>query len=220
LTRKEFTFSREYTVLSFMSLVMLFLGIVVPYLSSQLNVDRIFHIMLIFLAPFSLIGGIFTVRYATKISHLFKRNIARVSSETCFKLLAIFLVAFLLFNSEWVTRVATEHVSTISFDSKMDYPKFTDGEVEGARWLSNAASNSSTFYGDLAGKLLLSELSYWQARILEADTGSLPPSSFIFLRRINIQQNSFQNQSSAFYKANIANRNKVYDNGDSQVYGG
>jgi len=221
LTRKEFTFSREYTVLSLMSLVMLFSGFVVPYLSSQLNVDRIFHITLIFLAPFSVIGGTLTMRYVTKISHLFKRYIARVSSETCFKLLAIFLVAFLLFNSEWVTHVATEHISTISFDSKMDYPKFTDGEVEGARWLSNAASNSSsTFYGDLAGKLLLCELSYWQARTFEADTGLLPSSSFIFLRRINIQQNSFQNQSSAFYTTNITNRNKVYDNGYSQVYGG
>jgi uncharacterized membrane protein len=233
LTRIGTKFVREYTALSSVSLLILFFCVAVPNFSNQLNTSRMFQIATLFLAPFCIIGGTFILRWTISALRPLKCKISNASWGGYSKVWAIFLVAFLLFNSEWVTCVVTNNISTISLNSKMDYPKFTDGEVQGARWLSNKASKSSTLFGDAIGQNLLTEFSFWQVnlpnRVFWANTDYLPESSFIFFRILNVRQNLVLDQpsneyvnleQSTFYNSTIVNSNKLYDNGDSQIYGG
>jgi uncharacterized membrane protein len=222
---KERKFTKEYLALCLVNLSLLFISFTVPNFSSQLNTQRIFQIALIFLAPFCIIGGIFAIRIIVKIIGYPVHRIAKPSVKFCLKVLAIFLFVFLLLNSEWVTRVATNNISTIYLDSKMDYPKFIDSEVQASIWLPKVASNSSIFFGDINGKLLLSDLSYWQSKVFNSTSDSIPKSSFIFFRTLQTKYGIVENQSGGytnlnetiFYKS-VLSINRIYDDGGAEIF--
>lgn len=92
LDKRLFKFNKNYVAYSIVYLLICLSGIFIPHFSNALNTTRLYHISLIFLAPFCIIGWIlFLERVNIK---LFKVP----ANKFVYKSLSIFFVIFLLFN--------------------------------------------------------------------------------------------------------------------------
>ena len=66
---------------------------------TSLDVTRVYHITSILLAPFSIIGGISSIKVLSKLFH---KTLGNLQSP---KVLSILLIIFLLFNTGWISEV-------------------------------------------------------------------------------------------------------------------
>lgn len=99
----KFKFHYDYAVLSISFFVML-LGTFVPVTTIAISTDRVYQITSVLLAPFCIIGGIEFIKSAKNFhSKLFHVHLK--SNKFSFKIISIFLVMFLLFNSGWASEV-------------------------------------------------------------------------------------------------------------------
>ncbi|GAI29289.1 unnamed protein product, partial [marine sediment metagenome] len=67
LRHRELKFEKEYAAFSVLSLVIVFAGILVPFLITFAAMQRLYYITLIFLAPFGVIGGITVFRMIGRV---------------------------------------------------------------------------------------------------------------------------------------------------------
>ena len=96
LKKTHFRFDREYTVFSLVAVAFLVALVVVPGLADTLNMTRFYHILLIFLAPFCIVG------MWTAIQLVFKRE-----KKLLFALLiVVILVPYFLFQTNFVYEVS------------------------------------------------------------------------------------------------------------------
>jgi len=98
----RFKFNYEYTVLSIILFAFL-LGTFVPRTSTAITTDRVYMIASILLAPFCIIGGIAFIENVEKIynrNHKYLKN-----NKNHYKIMSLFLMVFLLFNSGWMSEV-------------------------------------------------------------------------------------------------------------------
>ncbi len=234
--KKKFQFKKNYLNFSYINMLILILGIAVPYVASTLNSTRLFQIATIFLAPFSVIGGFIVINYTT-----------RIGIENSLIILSIlFFSLFLLFNSGFIYEIAKEPSSSIALNYTADYPRFNEAEVLTAYWIKEniiekrkeniiekniTVENDPKVYSDEYRDLLLSgmigEKNYLIGEGEEIITKPLP-NSFIFLGKENIQNermtvltrnyktHSIDLKNSIYYKK-FSNMNIIYDSGFSQI---
>ena len=72
LKRKEMKFEEEYAAFSYVNFMICFSGVAVPFFASSLNTSRLYHITLIFLAPFCVIGG---MTFFRMVNHVVKKSL-------------------------------------------------------------------------------------------------------------------------------------------------
>jgi len=108
LKRKETKFEGEYASFSIVNIVICFAAIAVPYFASSLNTTRLFHITLVILAPFCIIGEITIFKVLNRV---FKTS---WTDQSAIKILSVFLVIFLLFNTGFVFEVAKDHPRAVT----------------------------------------------------------------------------------------------------------
>ncbi len=96
LKKTYFRFERDYTIFSVLAAVFLVALIVVPGLANTLNMTRFYHILLMFLAPFCIIGMWSSVKF------LFKHEKTILLSL----LIVAILVPYFLFQTNFVYEVA------------------------------------------------------------------------------------------------------------------
>lgn len=213
----------EFSVVYFMVLVA---GIIVPFFASAINTSRLYHIALIFLSPFFVIGG------RTFFKSLFRSGFGVWDkySQVSLKILSMFVGVFLLFNSGFMYEIANDGPTSISLSNIEDTLQFNEQEITGAKWLSASRSEELVF-GDQPSWLLLSEtVDLGFANRISANTVYVPQDTYIYLRSRNIRdqkiavmkERSVQYyvniQDSQLYKKVIIYRNKIYDNADAQIY--
>ena len=149
------------------------------------------------------------------------------------KVVGLLLALFLLFNSGFIYEVTKNNPTAMALDNGIDYPRFSDGEVLAAKWIAHDISNGPTnvtVYGDEYGRLLLSELDFWQVKTFWGDTDQVANSSvvYIYLRAVNVKgevmaswsnQTYINIQNSSFAQI-VRNAVLVYEppSGDAQVY--
>jgi len=92
---------------------MYFIILALPY--TGFGTPRLYHISLIFLSPFCIIGGITT---SNVVSKLLKITWQQWSKEMAMKALSVFLMTFLLFNSGWAYEVTRDSPSSFSLSQK------------------------------------------------------------------------------------------------------
>ena len=126
LKREEIKFDKEFAAFSIMSFGVFLVCVFVPHFT-HMNIHRMYHILMFFLAPFCVIGGITVFRMMSKIV---KTSWTEQHVRSSLKVLSVFLVIFLLFNSGWIYEVAKDHPGSISLNSTMDYPRFNEQEVD------------------------------------------------------------------------------------------
>lgn len=178
-------------------------AIFLPFFGGALNTTRLYHIALIILSPYFIIGGICISR------HLFSLSINRFNKYhhmLTMKSLAIFLSIYLLFNTGFVAEVfndspysyilsGTNIINHGSLEEKASYLSVIhtyEQDVIGARWLLAYSKEDSLYYSDLIGSWSL--ISYGMAelsniRLIRNTTTNLPQGTYIRLSYPNIAYN-------------------------------
>jgi uncharacterized membrane protein len=169
-----------------------------PYVTKRgLAIDRAYCILLLFLAPFCIIGFVSILKVMRRF---LGRNIDAV------KALAIFFAIFLLFNSGWVTEVAGEKdVGSVAISqariksSGTPYEKaslynvyFEEEDIASAIWLSEHRASSLVSFDYYAVKVL-SSYGMFVGKGMPSEKELLTPSkikdldkgTYIYLRKLN-----------------------------------
>jgi uncharacterized membrane protein len=142
------------------------------------------------------------------------------------KLLTVFLVVFLLFNTGLVSQFTADHRS-ISLDASIDTPRYSHQEVVGAVWLV-AVKNNDTICADQYRWQLFASF-YWQAaQKFPRDVNETPEGRYLYLGSQNIMRHSYEvapspgtvalKFESVSYDSILTGNDRLYDNGGAWVY--
>ena len=154
----KFDFDKEYVLAVYVSMFLLLSSIILPHSSTSLGQMRIYHITLILLAPFCIIGAKGTCEWVSKLlsrlAHFFQKAPLFLpknenSPNTSFKFLIVsVLILFFLFQSGFIWEVSNDPARTsiaLSYD-KLKYGRIQDQDVASVEWLSNSKDDSEWFY--------------------------------------------------------------------------
>jgi len=201
LKRKEMKFEREYSVFSLVNFVICFGGIALPFFASSLNTTRLYQITLIFLAPFCVIGGI---TFFNVLTRFVKASWTDQRARSSLKVLSVFLVIFLLFNSGWIYEVAKDYPGSIALsqewikefgDTKMKasfYTTYTpEQEVFSAKWLSKRRNHEEKVYATYNDIRVHALTSYGMipiedVPILTNTTKEIQKDAYVYLQYLNV----------------------------------
>ncbi len=221
--RERWRIEPEYLAVSLVFLLINIAGIVVPYFASSLNTSRLYHITLLFLAPFAIIGGITLYEAAAaKIRAL--RAVPLMG--TAYQALSVFFVVFLLFNSGLVYQVADDSPTSMALETGGDKPVFNGKELRGAEWLISEGNDRPIYVDGMRWWLMLG-LDPDHQRYLPANASLVEPNSYLYFGTYNLVRDSIriEAQKNAVTTATYAdaglftgNQNRIYDNAGSVVY--
>lgn len=231
-TKHKEKFEDEYTYFSLVNLSICFGAIALPHFASAILTDRLYHITLIFLAPFCIIGGITFFRVMSKVIKASWTNQREISS---LKVLSVFLAIFLLFNTGWVYEVAKDHPSSIALsqesfcgdaeqDANFHSCYVPEQDAFSAGWLSkNTNKQNLRIYSDRDAKWHVLR-SYGMMRenvnILSKNTKITHKKAYIYLRRSNvvdgIMGRPVYNTTEIF--PILGKSSKIYSNKGSEIY--
>lgn len=243
---KNFKFARIFIIFSAINLFILFAGVLVPFFGSSLNMTRIYHTSLYFLAPFCIIGGMSIFKMISRLT-----GIVCISKSTKipFKILSVYLVIFMLLQTGFAYHIVNGTSSSISISQeklkqsddlskKMSfYNSYTpEQDVYSAKWISHNRNKLFTIYSDssmtsLKSNVLVStgSIDYRNILVLTNSTYELLGNSYIYLRYVNIKEGimgfrttniiieRFIYNTSEIYPM-IEINGKIYSNGGSDVY--
>jgi uncharacterized membrane protein len=221
--RDRWKFEPEYLAFSVVFLFISIAGIAVPFFASSLNTSRLYHITLIFLAPFAIVGGI--AMYTAALSRL--HTIQRVPGfGTAYTALSVFFAVFLLFNTGLVYQVANDSPTSMALETTQDKPVFNSREVEGARWLISAENRRPIYVDGMRWWLLLGFGPETQ-RYLPANAALIEPNSYLYFGtfnvvredvRVEVKEGTITVAAYTDTHAFIKNRNRIYDNAGAAIY--
>jgi uncharacterized membrane protein len=213
----------EYDALAAIFLLFLVACIAIPVFASALNTDRMYQIGLILLSPYVVIG------WSSVINVISRKQLPRAvkgKPQLSLKFIAPFFVILLLFNTGFIYHVANDNPTSISFDSEIDYPKFSNQEVIGAQWTFSAMSGGQV-YADQYRWLLLGSIDWFRTAIYPTDLNQTPSGSYLFFGAQNVHTDTLllnttvRNGSSLEYFSAlhfIEFRDRLYTNGQSDVF--
>lgn len=216
ITKKtKFRFDRDYAVFALVAMAFLAALTIVPGLANTLNMTRFYHILLMLLAPFCIVGIWMAVKFVTK-----KESTLLVS------VLAIIILApYFLFQTNFVYEAAGADSWSIPLSGYRMNPLRLYGEfgfiedysVAGAVWLHKSIpyQNNITADNGLFTSLTAYGLVYrGYVTELRNDT-VLHPDEYIFLSYITIH---YEHQSwNGTIAAMLNQTNVIYSNGGSEV---
>jgi uncharacterized membrane protein len=225
-------FSKEYIFFSFANLIVLLLCIAVPHFASSLNMTRIYHILLFFLAPFCIVGGEMVFVFISKSITHFKQSTS--DKNVKLPLVSIILIIFFLFQTGFIFEVTND----VPLSYSLSYDEFTyefvyKQDLIGAEWLSSHFNNKTTVYGDFGN--MCSYGSFFSDRFRlklfpVSDTGEIDiieENAFVYLRYGIILSDKISTacfavgRTSSIPLGNITSldvKNEIYSNGGSEIY--
>ena len=150
------------------------------------------------------------------------------------RILSIFFVIYLFFNSCFVYELAGYPSSFSLNQTAVNYPHFNEEEVGSARWLTDNIDASKRVYADAYNVYLLqmSRGSFSPLRGTEEVITEIPDDTYIFFGRENVMDGKIwlddpmkprlnctlvPLQNLTFYNT-LLNVSKIYNNGNAQVY--
>lgn len=214
-------FSNEYLSLCVVFYSILIAAIAVPNFSSALNTSRLYHIALILLSPFCVIGGIILSRILlNRISYSKTNEI----NELSLKILSIFFAAFLLFNTGWIYEVAGDSPTSFSLNNTLDFPKFNDRDIAGCEWLYQAneveESNRSIYADSYRWLLFLGCFKHDSLHSFTKSIDLISKDSYLYFSTYNIEKNKIliNNLNYLSFDSYISSRNQIYNNGGAKIY--
>jgi uncharacterized membrane protein len=220
-------FNNEFKLFSIITLLVLILSVVLPYVGSSLNVDRIFHIALFFLSVFFVTGFLIMIRYVSKF---LKLNIK--SKETSLYILSVFLIIFFLFSSSLVYQIFDqEKDGRFALDNTVKFASLNQAEIGSIEWLYSSDYSNYTIYTD---NTFFNPVGSFRSRDVDNSENVVGLSnnnidinfnnSYIFLAPYNIMTNQYytyieeNNTFYDFYRPNLTSRmNIIYDNSQSRI---
>ena len=240
--RSTTNFSREYIAFSFIALLFGVAGVVVPNFSSTLNTSRLYQIVLIFLSPLCVIGGISIL--AALGTYINKLRSGWLTGRTPLVLMSVLFSLLFLFSTGWIYECANDQPSSIALsqDSIKKYgggtPKnvfygtfIPEHDVFGARWLGKYTEDGSVVYADRTRKdnVLTSYGNLARTPPFLPKTDFEPVwgayGAYVYLATYNVVERSASGPEEYYdywsieeiYPA-ICRNNKVYSNYQSEIY--
>jgi uncharacterized membrane protein len=235
LKHKEMKFEKEYAAFSYVAFMICFAGVVVPFFASSLNTSILYHITLIFLAPFCVIGG---MAFFRRVNHVVKKSWTDRIVRSSLRILSVFFAVFLLFNSGWVYEIAKDDPGSISLSQESvkvcgdDARKnafyaayYLDEDIAGVEWISKNRDDESKIYADYTRRLLVfTSYGMMPDEYTLTNTTKIRDESYIYLGYPNVRYGLMYGPDKGEYwnitdiSPLLDERSKIYDNGDAQVH--
>lgn len=245
-SRNGFKLKPQYFVFALATFDVLVAGFLVPYFASALNTSRLYHICLMFVSLFGIIGGkIFFDFFFTRFNIL---NSFKINS---YRFLSVFFIIFFLLNIGWIYEVTNDYSTSISLSQKWikengdDQVKvgffstvIPEQDVHSAKWLnkyinyhynSNDYNNDSyPIYSDHSSSfnVLASYGMFGRSNsFLKDEMYEFKDNSYVYLSYCNIVENlgngpyeytDVLNMTKTFEL--LKNKNLIYSSGDSKIY--
>lgn len=228
--RREMKLNPKYFLMSLTSMAVLFACIVLPHLAGTLMMTRIYHITLIFLAPFFMLGSETVLGWIPKLKS-FK-----------LPLISIMLITFLLFQSGFVYEVIGDIPSCGALSKYRIKPltsmSYVYGEyiheqdVFSAKWLSQNKAGMSKIYADRQSNyhvltsygMLPPRFQHNWSYLLSNTTKNVDKDAYIYLGNLNVIHGIVkgpkggQSWNITEISPILSNCNKIYSNGGSDIY--
>jgi uncharacterized membrane protein len=234
LKYRELKFEKEYAAFSTINLAILFAAISVPYLTA-LNMTRTYHLSLIFLAPFGVIGGITVFKMLSRVVKVSWTD-KRVRSSL--KVLSVYFVIFLLYQSGFVYQVTEGQSGSMSIgqESIKEYGDakaknvfyaayYLDGDIFGVKWISKNRDNTSKVYADYTRKrLVFTSYGMMPDEPVLTNTTKVKEGSYIFLGYPNVRYGLMYGRPVPSYwnitdiSPLLNGGSEIYNNGDVKIY--
>ena len=231
LKEKERDFNAEYFAFSITFFVICLAGIIVPYFAAAVNTTRLYHITLLFLAPFCVIGGMMVMKV---LSRVVRASWTNKSVRSSLGVLSIFFVIYLFFNSGFIYEFAGNPSSFSLNQTAVSCPHFEMQEVDAATWLIDNKVSNIRVYADLYNSYLFQMLTGHFSPLQGTDEIITPiaDEAYFFLGKENVIDGNIRLdnpmkprlnhtiaplQNLTFYNT-LLNMSEIYANGDAQVY--
>lgn len=215
-------FNKEFFMFVTVAMMLLGLLIIIPGLSSTMNMTRFYHILLLFIAPLSVIGADFLIG-------LFKKG-----NKTLISLFLIFiLVPYFLFQIGFVYEI----VGTDSWSLPLSMYRmpahrsrgflgFIDGrDIFGVCWLKNNLDlHDVTIYADISSinyALFSYSMIPKEEMIVLSNVTTIASNSVIYLSSLNTISDTIMGIDYVWNTTNfplLSDLSKVYTNGACEVY--
>lgn len=223
-SNREYNFNREYRIISVINLSLLFAAITIPFFADELNVSRIYHLTLLTLAPFCIIGALTVLLLMKKI--LIINWTTKKINKASYGLISVFIVIFFLYQSSFVYQTTEGSSYSIAIDKNIDSAIFNDPEVLSAQWFSKHKLNNP-FYSDFYGGFILISITGKDPVYMDPQNMLITNNSYVYLRKFNIENKrwyiSYKEKAVLTdYYINTTDvtrfKSLIYSNGNSQIY--
>lgn len=145
-------FNYEYLAFSIPFFGICLACLLIPHFALTLNITRLYHITLIFLAPFCVVGGISIFKIFGRCSDYAWQN---GNIRYPLRVLSILFAIFFMMNSGIIHELANQPVSFSLNASVFIAPHFNEKEIISAEWLSNNMNYNIKAYADAHNAYLL-----------------------------------------------------------------
>ncbi len=176
-TKNDEGLSFEYKIFTFPAIGILGCCIILPYFASYFNLSRFYHLMLFILAPYCIIGGIYT------LGHL---NSRRINVLKLF--VSLILIPYFLFTTGFIFDITGSTSTSMPLSLyEIDWPAFTLAEVHASKWIAMKSEENSLIYGDTYAAGMVYKEVFTRARRLPSNIKSIHEHPYyIFLRKWNL----------------------------------
>jgi uncharacterized membrane protein len=207
---KKFKFKNDWIVLNIAGLFIILLSLVLSNFAIYYNVNRLYHLTLIFLSPLYTIGLIqlvdtyykFKKRLNKNRKRFFNKNL-KYSKNAIFSIIIIgVLIPNFLFNTGLVYELVGDTPSSVplsseSYISNKDsailtnyyYWGWNDNDIMGAKWISNYKYNER-IYGDIisSGHILRSYGGIQKGDITFITNNTVNNPGYFYLFELNVKK--------------------------------
>ncbi len=245
---KEFKFKSEYIALAIVASLILAQCILIPFFSAFLNVDRFYHIALIILSPFCILGGESICQWAVitlktvlrwlgfSYNQLFDlKNNPEIHFVLPFLTLVVFIPYF-LFNTGFIFEIAKQEYKpseipmSIALSSyRLDSASYNWQEEIALRWMPDKIADNNSIYADRYGWVFLREKFFTEVDTIPS-SGKVTKDAYIFLRTWNIKKQEiymwwrvkavtkFHHKRLDDMPQLLEGRGLIYHNGGAQIW--
>jgi uncharacterized membrane protein len=209
---KTFVDKKEYLALSLACLSLLILSIVLPFFAQSLNMTRLYHIVLIILAPFCIIGFMISLKYLSKKFW----NI--LSTKNIITLAFIYFLIFFNFQNGVIYESVVGTSNHITIDKDYYFPYLNSEEINSLNWLANKKDQHAVYSDEFQYRLLINFVGYNKSNHFKKKDTS-PNNVYLFFGSYNIKSNKILIKKKYLdYEKMIKNKNKIFDNGFTNIY--
>ncbi|MFC1917789.1 DUF2206 domain-containing protein [Chloroflexota bacterium] len=153
-------FKRGYTALAVLSLAVIAAGVVIPYASLRVDMQRLYHITLIFLSPFVIYGALtlFNIISRAVTCHWSSWKLRKGIKVAVFACASLYLAAFFLFESGMVWQLTETYYGSVSLSQEAI--KASDDRLAKSNFYGNV-----TPVQDIYSAIWLSENKGYETRV-------------------------------------------------------
>ena len=195
-----------FIIISLINILFLISNIVLPYLSNSLNTTRIYHISILILSPFAIVGLILSLNIIPKLK-----------TKNNFMIISLLLIIYFNLQNGLVYNFVGINGS-IALSKNVDYPLVANTDLSVSDWFIQH-SNNKNIYADANRIYMYASKGYKNIAEIRTD---IPGNSTIYLSKYNVKSDELtiiQNDKYTHVKYNFnqINVNTIYANDNSKL---